>query len=164
MALVHPFIMQVDVCRVWRCCSGWINPLEDGLRAGLSCVQLNEGSTKAMATEFNAKERSIVLYRFVSEDAADVIMLKGDGEIALRFLGKDLTARGIITAEQLPAAIAVLEEAIQSHRSAASTSDASDDAQECQTEPIVDISQRLVPLLKVLRIAYEGQKSVTWRT
>ena len=105
-----------------------------------------------------------MLYHFVSKDAADVIMLKGDGEIALRFLGKDLTPQGIITAEQLPAAIAILQEVIQSHRSVSSKVDKSENEYEALAEPSVDISQRLVPLLKVLRIAHEGQKSVTWRT
>ncbi len=105
-----------------------------------------------------------MLYRFISKDAADVIMLKGDGEIALRFLGKDVAPQGIITVEQLPTAIAVLQEAIQSHRSASSRENSGEGALEGNEEPIVDISQRLVPLLKVLRIAYERKKSVTWRT
>lgn len=105
-----------------------------------------------------------MLYRFVSVDAADVIMLKGDGEIALRFLGKDLAPEGLIAAEQVPAAIAALQEAIETHRSASSLNDADRESLEDQEEPIVDISRRLVPLLNVLRIAHEGKKSVTWRT
>jgi len=45
------------------------------LRAGLSCVELNEVSTKALIIKINTKEKSIMLYHFVSKDAADVIML-----------------------------------------------------------------------------------------
>lgn len=105
-----------------------------------------------------------MLYHFVSHDAADVIMLKRDAEKILRLLGKDLTPEGIITVAQLSGAIATLESAARSDRETTHQIEDPDEEGEDHSEPSVDFIQRMAPLLKVLRIARDGQKDVIWRT
>jgi Fe-S cluster assembly ATPase SufC len=56
-----------------------------------------------------------MIYKFKSQAAADVIMLQSNGEQMLAIIGKEPAAQGVITAAQMPAAIAALEAAIVVH-------------------------------------------------
>ena len=54
-----------------------------------------------------------MLYKFKSPITSDIIMLEANGQQVLRIMGKgDDLAKGIVTVEQLPGAIAALEQAI----------------------------------------------------
>jgi len=53
-----------------------------------------------------------MLYRFKSQASADVIMLEGNARQLLDIVGKSPSARGVITVEQMPAAISALEAAV----------------------------------------------------
>ena len=53
-----------------------------------------------------------MLYKFKSQAAAEVIMLQSSAEELLKIIGKAPGATGIITVEQIPAAIAALRQAV----------------------------------------------------
>ena len=59
-----------------------------------------------------------MIYKFKSQACAEVIMLSLDGEKMLLIVGKPPEAKGIITAAQIPAAIAALEAAISADEAA----------------------------------------------
>jgi hypothetical protein len=59
-----------------------------------------------------------MIYKFKSEAADDVTMLQLNGDQMLTIIGKELLPQGIITAEQIPAAIAALQAAIEVHEAA----------------------------------------------
>ena len=59
-----------------------------------------------------------MIYKFKSQADADVIMLQSNGDQMLTIIGKEPSARGIITVAQTPAAIAALESAIEVHEAA----------------------------------------------
>ena len=61
-----------------------------------------------------------MLYKFKSQAAGDVIMLDLNGEQMLSIIGKEPSPKGIITLQQIPAAIAALEAAIVTHEAALS--------------------------------------------
>lgn len=56
-----------------------------------------------------------MLYKFKSQADADVLMLEANGDQMLTLIGRQPSARGIITVAQIPAAIAALEAAVLAH-------------------------------------------------
>jgi hypothetical protein len=113
-----------------------------------------------------------VLTTFKSKAGANVLMF---GEIASRLitlLGKDgHDAKGIVTVEQLPAAIARLKAAIEEERQrlAAQTDVERDEAEEVDREQgrvgmnaAVNLAQRAWPLLDLLERAQAEGEPVVW--
>ena len=54
-----------------------------------------------------------MLYRFKSRATADLVMLEPAGRRVLEILGKDPASPGILLADQMPAAVAALQEAVR---------------------------------------------------
>ncbi len=106
-----------------------------------------------------------MLYRFKSQATSDLVMLEADAKAALRLIGKSSDGPGVIEPDHLPAAISSLEKAaeedrIQRANNAAATRHQDEEADD--TDPDVYLSQRLVPLLQMLRLAMEANKAVIW--
>lgn len=110
-----------------------------------------------------------MLYRFKSRATADLIMLEPQGRRVLQIIGKEPGVPGILTAEQIPAAIAALEaavaaeEALIAARKQAAQEQAAD-AQE-QAEPAqepIRLRQRVAPLIDMLRRSAAEGRDVTW--
>ncbi len=110
-----------------------------------------------------------MLYRFKSRATADLIMLEPQGRRVLQIIGKEPGVPGILTAEQIPAAIAALEaavaaeEALIAARKQAAQEQAAD-AQE-QAEPAqepIRLRQRVTPLIDMLRRSAAEGREVTW--
>ena len=105
-----------------------------------------------------------MLITFKSRAAGDVLMLGDVGKAMLRILGKDENARqGIVTVEQLPAAIAGLEAAFAASRAqpAIEPDEDDEDAPRGMAAP-VSLAQRIVPLLALLKFAARDQQPVIW--
>lgn len=104
---------------------------------------------------------------FKSAAAGDVIMFGDVAHRLMKIMGKDTSATGIVTVEQLPAAIAALEAAIAEDK-ARNASIAEEDrpltesAGRGDSRPFVSLAQRAVPLLELLRWAQKKNKPVTW--
>lgn len=102
-----------------------------------------------------------MLITFTSRAAGDVLMLGQTGQQMLEVIGKDAgDPRGIVTLEQLPAAIAALEAAAASDRSQKPPQH-EDDAPHGMAAP-VSLSQRVVPLLELFRFAARDKEPVIW--
>jgi len=108
----------------------------------------------------------VSLVVFQSKAAGDVIMF---GDVARRLMtvmGKDPEAKGIITVEQLPAAIERLETAIADDK--ARNARMSDEERpqveggEGGKRPYVSFAQRAAPLLDLLQWARRKEKPVVW--
>ena len=54
-----------------------------------------------------------MLFKFKSRATADLVMLEATGRRVLEILGKDPAAPGILLADQMPAAVAALQEAVR---------------------------------------------------
>ncbi|BEU98602.1 DUF1840 domain-containing protein (plasmid) [Acidovorax sp. DW039] len=106
-----------------------------------------------------------MLYRFKSQATADLIMLRADAQSALRLIGKDITPEGVISPDQLPRAIDILQQAwredhalrLEEETSALEPLAETDDAL-----PGVRLSQRLVPLVNMLDLAKKAEVAVVW--
>lgn len=53
------------------------------------------------------------LYRFKSRETGDLVMLQAHGQRILEIIGKDPRAPGIVSPEQMPAAVQALREAVR---------------------------------------------------
>ena len=110
-----------------------------------------------------------MLYRFKSRATADLILLLPHARRLLEIIGKEPGAQGIITAAQIPAAVAALEAAvIDEERRAAEagkTADADDlsaaeaDGSERDT---VTLRQRAAPFIDMLRRSAAEGHDVVW--
>lgn len=106
-----------------------------------------------------------MLYRFKSQATADLVMLGADARGALRLIGKELTPEGVISPDQLPRAIDILQQArredlalrLREETSALEQRDEVDDV-----APDIRLSQRLVPLVNILELANKAQVAVVW--
>jgi len=103
-----------------------------------------------------------MLYKFKSQAAADVIMQELNGEQMLSIVGKRTESPGIITLEQIPAALAALEAAIVAHE----TEDAlrlQDPARAAHVEGDgIRLRQRAAPFIELLQVSAAAGKDVVW--
>lgn len=107
-------------------------------------------------------------YKFKSRATADLIMLDANARQLLEIMGKSPDdAQGIITVEQIPAAIAALEAAAaeDANRRHAQVEDTGSD-EDKEDSPAghdrVGLAQRIVPLVDMLRRSAAEGKEVTW--
>lgn len=105
---------------------------------------------------------------FQSEVGPDVMMFDDVAKHMFVILGKEPTARGVITVEQLPEAILRLEAAIASdHAATAQCRD--QEADEGDEEEAgrdagakISLTRRAFPLLELLRLSLARGKPVLW--
>lgn len=106
-----------------------------------------------------------MLYKFKSQAAAEVIMLQSSAEELLKIIGKAPGATGIITVEQIPAAIAALRQAVAeseaAEKSRAEASAAPDGDDEEADEPVLP-HQLVAPFVRLLEASAAEGKAVVW--
>lgn len=106
-----------------------------------------------------------MLITFRSHAAGDVLMLGKIGQQMLQIIGKDAQdANGIITVEQLPAAITALNAAAAADRANARPQDDDEDGEDKprgMAAP-VGLAQRIVPLLELFQYALRDKEPVLW--
>jgi hypothetical protein len=109
-----------------------------------------------------------MLITFKSGASADVIMFGEPAKTLLGILGKDADdAKGIVTVEQLPAAIARLRAAIDEERARLAAQGEEDEAAAREAGRTgmaapVNLAQRAWPLLDMLEAAQRAGVPVVW--
>ena len=112
-----------------------------------------------------------MLVVFHSKAAAEIFMYAEHAKMLLDLIGKPFepehAPRGVITAEQVPAALAALRVAAArsaaEQKKAATTDDVAE--AEAQRDPMslpVGLAQRAYPLIEMLQRAEKAQAVVTW--
>ena len=105
-----------------------------------------------------------MLYKFKSQAAADVIMTQSSAEELLQIIGKAPGPAGIITVEQIPAAIAALQKAVA--QSEADEQAARKQQQALGEEPVsedaIQLHRRAAPFIELLRQSASENKDVVW--
>lgn len=104
-----------------------------------------------------------MLYKFKSRATADLIMLEPHGRQVLEIIGKSPDATGIITAAQVPDAMAALQAAVAADEAQLPA----DGADEENTGPddradTVRLRQRAAPFIEMLRRSASEGKDVVW--
>ena len=101
-----------------------------------------------------------MLVKFHSSESGELMMFADTARVLLRLLGKEATARGVITKEELPVAIAQLQAAV-----------ARDKVENPQGPPAdpngqelpVGFVQRATPFLDLLKRTQADQGYVLWQ-
>ncbi len=112
-------------------------------------------------------------YKFKSRATADLIMLDASARKLLAIVGKDADGPGIITAMQIPGALAALEQAVleeEARRAAAGetqddadgTQVDEDDAAPAGAADGVSLRQRTAPFIDMLKRSAAEGRDVTW--
>jgi Domain of unknown function (DUF1840) len=117
-----------------------------------------------------------MLFEFKSRATGTVVMTGDVGKKVLPLMGKSPDPKGIITVDQMPAAIAALEAACKREKelaaearnrpagAGATPGAAQDDAgKDPDDDPhLIGISQRVFPLIEMLKAAHAADKDITW--
>lgn len=112
--------------------------------------------------------KTVMLIVFQSKAAADVLMFSAHALTIMQVIGRSYTdslpERGVITHEQLPAAIAAIEQAISDdkHNDDAEHDHNEDDIKMHPIAEPVSFRQRVWPLLSMLRASHEQDVDVMW--
>lgn len=108
----------------------------------------------------------MALVRFTSPAAGEIYMFEDNARTIFSIIGKDATAQGIVTAEQVPAAVAALRAAVERERAApprdASRKGVDADAHDEDATPVVGLGQRAYPLIDMLDRAAARGVEVLW--
>ncbi|MDP9901965.1 DUF1840 domain-containing protein [Variovorax ginsengisoli] len=106
-----------------------------------------------------------MLYRFKSQATAEVVMLETNARQLLDIIGKAPGAQGVITVDQMPAALQALSAAMareataQHHNHDDHVAEKHDEAAEREH---VSLHQRAAPLVDMLKRAGAEGKDITW--
>lgn len=103
-----------------------------------------------------------MLYRFKSQSEAELIMLQPDGDQMLVLLGKEPASQGIITVEQIPAAVAMLEVAIELHEQAQKYHPENQPLESGLAEGNVPLRHRAAPFIDLLQRSASAGNDVVW--
>lgn len=92
-----------------------------------------------------------MLYKFKSKATGDLIMLEPDAKRLLKIMGREDQVKGILIVDQLAAAMAALELAIEQEESLG------------KLEPKqVSLRNRCQPMLKMLKTSLDKSADVVW--
>ncbi|KND61327.1 hypothetical protein BVER_04216c [Candidatus Burkholderia verschuerenii] len=106
-----------------------------------------------------------MLITFKSPAAPDVMMLENLAEYLLGIIGKPLGERGVITHDEMPAAIEKLEAAVSVDKQQRAEHDGhfheGEERHEHHEIPI-GLAQRAYPFLDILRLSHKENKDILW--
>ena len=108
-----------------------------------------------------------MIVTFKSAASADVIYFGDVAQRLMELMGKAIADQGIVTVEQLPAAIAALKAAIaadkERHRQHLLDEEQKTEAvADGSNRPFVSLTQRAAPLLAILEQSQREEKPVVW--
>ena len=107
-----------------------------------------------------------MLYKFKSRTSAEVIMLQANGDQMLSIVGKEISPQGIITKEQIPAALAAIEAAIADSEAAEKAHAIRESSEEeegkMSEDDGINLRQRAAPFIALLKESAAGDASVVW--
>lgn len=106
-----------------------------------------------------------MLFEFKSRATGTITMTDPVGRQVLEIIGKSPDPKGVITVQQLPAAIQALKAAAEKDlkaEEAARKGAKNDDDEEEDSKNYVGIHQRVLPLIEMLGEALKAGKDVTW--
>ncbi|WP_175732689.1 DUF1840 domain-containing protein [Burkholderia ambifaria] len=104
-----------------------------------------------------------MMVTFRSSAAPDIVMLRDLAEYLLGLVGKALDGRGVISPDELPDAIARLEQAIKDDVARESAHERSTQALRTELSPHArGLAQRAWPLLDMMRAAHKQGRHVMW--
>ena len=102
-----------------------------------------------------------MLYEFKSKATGSVVMTGPIAERLLAIVGKDAGPKGIFTVEQMPAAIAALQAAVEREKAEAPADDEAGEPSPGAPRAVT-LAQRAWPLIDMLQAAHRKGEPITW--
>lgn len=108
-----------------------------------------------------------MLVRFNSSVSGEMLMLAAPAKSLLEIIGKTCSARGVITLEQLPDALARLRRAVDEEKTGQRAAGVVDNGypdidDEASTEPPVGLARRAHPFIEMLEWTLRDEGFVLW--
>jgi Domain of unknown function (DUF1840) len=105
-----------------------------------------------------------MLYKFKSKATGDLIMLEPNGRRMLEIVGKEPGPKGIILPQDMPAAIAALEAAVNQEEAeqAAMVKAAQTEGKPVPKFEPISLRQRAVPFIEMLNRCQKAEHEVVW--
>lgn len=107
-----------------------------------------------------------MLVVFKSAACADLLYFGDVAKLMLELMGKEASGKGIVTVEQLPAAIKRLEAAIAAdraeHRRHLLAEETMETVPDGSARPHVSLTRRALPLLEMLKESLQAREPVVW--
>lgn len=105
-----------------------------------------------------------MLYKFKSKATGDVIMTTEVGDRLMKILGREPAAKGIFLPEQMPAAIATLEQAVDAEEDGfrRAAEEAAAEGRKLPAIKGVTLRQRTWPLIDMMRRAQVAGEEIVW--
>jgi hypothetical protein len=108
-----------------------------------------------------------MIITFRSKAGPDITMFGDVARRLLAIIGKDAGERGVVTCEQLPAAIAALKAAMDADKKARAGKSpeqlpAFEPAENGEMRPYVNLASRALPLLDLFERSLRRDQPVTW--
>ena len=112
----------------------------------------------------------LMLVKLTSSTSGEVIMFAEHAHDLLEAIGKECTARGVFTKEQLPDAITALKRAVGEEKQAdqrdsknqQAKAKSNDENEEKEPGDIVALGQRAVPLIRLLERTLKEGGFILW--
>jgi hypothetical protein len=112
--------------------------------------------------------QAMALVVFRSKAAGEIYMFPETARRIFEIIGKENAARGVISAEQVPAALARLTAAVEEEKAQLKAAERERDEAERRgeaqppAEQPITLAQRAYPLIEMLRAAQRKNVDVTW--
>ncbi len=105
-----------------------------------------------------------MLFKLKSQVASDLIMLEAHGRHVLEIIGKDPSPKGIVLAEQMPAAAEALRQAVLREEAAlkAAQEQARAEGLAVPEAEGVQLRQRVQPFMDLLQRSHAISKDIVW--
>ena len=106
-----------------------------------------------------------MLYKFKSKAAGDVIMTGPHGDQLLQILDKEPSPTGILTVDQMPAALKALEAAVAAAEALAAAPLANgepDPEDHPRVREAVTLRQRVWPFMELIRYSLPAKADIVW--
>ena len=103
-----------------------------------------------------------MIYEFKCRATGNIIMTAPVGDAMLEAIGREPSAQGVITTEQMPEAIARLQALSAANPPTEPPDRSGGDFDGDRGDIPVSLSQRAFPLIEMLQQAHRAGKDVTW--
>ena len=101
-------------------------------------------------------------FKFKSQATGDLLMLSAHAQALLQRIGKSPDPKGILTPEEMPAALAALKSLPGDEPLAEDASAEKDDDDEQLEATVVDLRRRAWPLVQMIEAAQAAKEPIVW--
>jgi hypothetical protein len=110
------------------------------------------------------REQKVMLVTFTSSESGTMLMFAEVARPFLKAMGKDCSARGVITQTEMPAALAAIERYLATLSAAESAPKTEGEEEENPAKPRISAAQRAWPLREMLARTLKSKKEshIVW--